>query len=414
MRYVIVGAGLAGGNVAVGLREEGFDGEVILLGDEPGVPFGRPPLSKSYLRGEEDLTGWLVKPPDWYETNTIDLRPSSRVVRIDASGRRVILDDGEIECDAVCIATGCRARLPSLPGQDLEGVCTLRTKADCDAIRTFAHSRGAKAAIVGMSFIGAEVAASLRQLGVEVTAIFPGTGPLSSVLGDQVAARMAEIHRSNGVELITSEQVIGFEGAGRVERVETESGKKIDCTFAVVGMGVQPNVEFLEGSGIALNDGVMVDGLCRTNLETGFAVGDVAEHNHPLFGGIRVEHYNNAEKQGRYVARSMLGKSEPYDYVHSFWSDQYDHKLEYVGFTKNWDRFVVRGDRERFLGFYLMDEVIKAVVGLDRGGDPEGEPESELAACVALIRSRKRMDADRLEDEDFLLSSVGQSGGEPA
>lgn len=400
-RFVIIGGGLAGGNVAVGLREEGFDGEIIILGDEPGIPFGRPPLSKTYLRGKENL--WLVKPSDWYENNAVDLRPDSQAKGLDASGRRVVLQDGEIVCDAICIATGCRPKIPGIEGVDIEGVLPLRRKVHADAIRALAGSDGAKALIAGMSFIGSEVAASLRQLGTEVTAVFPGDGPLVSVLGKEVSSRLTEIHRGKGVELIPRDEVVSFVGKGRVEAATTESGRQIECSFAVLAAGVEPNTEFLEGSGVRTDNGVLVDASCRTNIENVFAAGDVANHDHPIFGRIRIEHYNNSEKQGQHVARSMLGSTQPYDYVHTFWSDQYENKIEYVGYAKDWDEFVIRGDGQRFIGFYLKGRFISAVVGLDRGGDPEMEPDSELAACVPLIRNRTEVDPLRLADEDIAL-----------
>jgi 3-phenylpropionate/trans-cinnamate dioxygenase ferredoxin reductase component len=407
MRIAIVGAGLAGGNVAVGLRDAGFDGEIHLLGAEPGPPFGRPPLSKSYLRDEEDLSGWLVKPEEWYSQHDVVLRPDARVERIDPSGGRIVLvDDDEVLADRVCIATGCRPRRPRIDGADLDNVFVLRTKADCDAIKAAASQPGAKAVVVGMSFIGSEVAASLRQRGVDVTTVFPDGGPLEGVLGDVVARRMAAIHERHGVELLAGETLGSLRGSGAVEEVVTESGRTIGCTFVVLGVGVEPNTGVLDRSGIATDNGVLVDGTCRSSIDNVFAAGDVANHDHPLFGRLRVEHYNNAEKQGRYVAGAMLDQGGPYDYVHTFWSDQYDDKLEYVGFAREWDEFVVRGDveRDRFVGFYMKDGRVLAAMGLNRGGDPEAEPDSELAAAAELIRSRATIDVARLSDESMALA----------
>lgn len=400
MRIVIAGAGLAGGNGAATLREEGYDGEIVLLGAEPGVPFGRPPLSKTYMRGEEDLSGWLVKPAGWYEDNDVRYHPETAVVGVDVTEASVRLGGGErIAFDRLLIATGCRARRPRIPGIDLDGVYTLRTKADCDAIRHRVESRDTHVLVVGMSFIGAEVAASLRMLGCDVTAVFPGPGPLSSVLGDDVASRMAQIHEEQGVRLVPDSKIASFQGDGRVEAATTESGRRIECTTAVVGLGVEPNVEILRDSGVEIDNGVLVDAQCKTNVDGVYACGDVANHDHPLFGRIRVEHYNNAEKHGRHAARAMLGSHAAYDYVHTFWSDQYDHKIEYAGYAKEWDDFVVRGDLEgAFLGFYLKGGVLLAAMGLDRGGDPEAEPDSELAACVPLIG--KRVDASVLRRDD--------------
>ncbi len=406
MRVVVLGAGLAGGNVAAGLRDEGFDGEIVLLGDEATPPFGRPPLSKTYLRAEEDLTSWLPKPIDWYTANDVELRLDGRVDRVDTANSRVIVGGEEITYDRLCLTTGCRPRLPDLPGIDLDGVLPLRTKEQCDEIKRRAV-KGAKAVVVGMSFIGSEVAASLRQLGVDVTAMFPGAGPLANVLGDAVARRMYEIHASQGVRLLPGEKVAAFEGAGRVEKVRTESGRSVECDFAVIGLGVEPNVELLKGSDVKIDNGVVVDVTCRANVPNVYAAGDVANHDHPLFGRIRVEHFNNAEKQARYVARSLLGSVEPFDYVHSFWSDQYDHKIEYIGHARKWDEFVVRGDLDGgFLGFYLKDDVPLAVMGLDRGGDPEAEPNSEMAQCVPLVRKREPVDPRALADEGAELASL--------
>jgi 3-phenylpropionate/trans-cinnamate dioxygenase ferredoxin reductase subunit len=401
MRIVIIGAGLCGGNVAVGLREAGYTDEILLLGDEPGVPFGRPPLSKTYLRDEEDLSGWLVAPGEWYEQHDVGLRPETHVERIDPPGGRVVLvDGGEITCDRLCIATGCRPRVPPVPGIDLDGVHILRTRRNADAIKA-AAARGGRAAVIGMSFIGAEVAASLRQLGLDVVAIFPGSGPLESVLGEDVAHVMSDIHRRHGVELVPNDKVTSFRGAGQVDGIVTASGRVVECDFAVVGVGVEPNVEVVEGSGVGVDNGILVDARCRTSVENVFAAGDVANHDHPLLGRVRVEHYNSAEKQGRYAARSMLGASEPYDYLHSFWSDQYDDKIEYVGHAKTWDGFVTRGDVDggSFLGFYVSDGRLAAAMGLTRGGDPELGPDSELATCARLIRDRTHVEESALADE---------------
>jgi 3-phenylpropionate/trans-cinnamate dioxygenase ferredoxin reductase component len=406
MRIVIIGSGQAGANVAVGLREEGFDGEIILVGDEPGVPFGRPPLSKTYLRDEEGLDGWLVKPEEWYDAHDVDLR-NGRVERIVPAGRRVVLSSGdEITCDRLCIATGCRPRMPDLPGIELDGVFALRTRDDADRIKA-AATTGAKAVIAGMGFIGSEVAASLCQIGVEVAAVSSGIGPFASVLGDEVSRRMTDVHREHGVQVIANAKVTGFRGAARVEQVTTDAGDAIDCSFVVAGFGVDPNVGFTLGSGIDVDDGIVVDRTCETSVPGVYAVGDVASHDHPLFGRVRVEHYNNAEKQGRHVAKALLGGTDPYDYVHTFWSDNYDHKIEYVGHAKRWDEFVVRGDvDDAFLGFYVADGVLRAAVGFDRGGDPELEPESELATVAELIRRRTRVDARSLADETVALTSV--------
>jgi 3-phenylpropionate/trans-cinnamate dioxygenase ferredoxin reductase component len=404
---VIVGGGLAGGNAAATLREEGFAGPVVIIGREPGVPFGRPPLSKTYLRSAEDLEGWYVRPAGWYAEHGVDIRSAS-VAGIDPAAHTVVLGPGEeVSYQKVLIATGGRNRRLGIPGAELPGIHYLRTVAECDAIKQEAVA-GRRAVVVGMGFIGCEVAASLTQLGVQVTAIFPGRAPLDRVLGGQVGALIGAIHRANGVELRPGDQVAAFEGAERLEAIVTATGHRVPCDFAVAGIGVEPDIPAVAGSSIAEDNGVLVDELCRTSAADVYAAGDVANHLHPLFGRIRVEHYNNAEKQGTAAARSMLGSTAPYDYVHSFWSDQYEHTIEYVGHVAKWDEFVVRGSVEegKLVGFYLVDGVVRAAIGLDRGGDPELDRDSEMAASARLVAARARPARGVLADEHADLWSL--------
>jgi 3-phenylpropionate/trans-cinnamate dioxygenase ferredoxin reductase component len=402
---VIVGGGMAGGNAAATLRQEGFAGPVVLISREPGVPFGRPPLSKTYLRSEEDLNGWYVRPDGWFADHDVELRSGAVAVAVDPGAHAVRLDSGdELGYEKVLIATGGRNRRLAIPGAGLRGVHYLRTVAECDAIRGEVVP-GRRAVVVGMGFIGCEVAASLTQLGVQVTAVFSGRAPLERVLGSQIGALISANHRANGVELRSGDQVASFEGTERVEAVVTAAGHRIACDFVVAGVGIEPDIPDVA---VAQENGILVDELCRASAPGVYAAGDVANHLHPLFGRIRVEHYNNAEKHGAAAARSMLGSTAPYDYLHTFWSDQYEHKIEYVGHADKWDEFVVRGseDEGRLIGFYLADGVVRAAVGLDRGGDPELEPDSEMAACARLVSARARPDPATLADERANLWSL--------
>jgi 3-phenylpropionate/trans-cinnamate dioxygenase ferredoxin reductase subunit len=403
---VIIGAGMCGGNAAVTLREEGYKERVVLVGDEPEAPFGRPPLSKTYLRGEEDLAAWVVKPPNWYDENNIE-RLHARVVAIDTQARELVLEGAgkHVAYEQVLLAPGGRNVRPAIPGVDLPGVLGLRTLTDCDAIKALAVP-GKRAVVVGMGFIGSEVAASLRQLGVSVSGVLSGTGPLARVLGDDVGTTMAAIHREHGVELLMDDRVVAFMGDGRVERVVTGRGATVECDFAVTGTGIKPAVELAAASGIPVDNGILVDDRCRTNIAGVYAAGDVANQSHPLFGRVRAEHYNNAERQGRAAARSMLGATDAYDDLLSFWSDQYEDAIEYVGYAPHWDQFVVRGSREerRFIGFYLRDGRVRAVMGLNRGGDPELDEGGELFAAKALVRNRVAVAASALADEAIDLS----------
>jgi 3-phenylpropionate/trans-cinnamate dioxygenase ferredoxin reductase component len=219
---------------------------------------------------------------------------------------------------------------------------------------------------------------------------------------------MADIHREHGADLVPRDRVLRFEGSAHLERVVTRNGAQLECDFAVVGAGIEPNVALLAGTPITLDNGVLVDANCRTDVEGVYAAGDVANHLHPLFGRVRVEHYNNAEKMGRAVGRSIVGNEAPFGYVHSFWSDQYEHKLEYVGHAPTWDRFVVRGSAEgrQFVGLYIRDGMLIAAVGLNRGGDPELDEKSELHACQELIARRAVVPVDVLGDERTYLADL--------
>jgi 3-phenylpropionate/trans-cinnamate dioxygenase ferredoxin reductase subunit len=335
-------------------------------------------------------------------------RLEASVAAVDVAARVVVLDSGqELEYQKVLIATGGRNRGLAVPGAQLPGIHYLRTLAECDAIKQEA-TPNRDAVVVGMGFIGCEVAASLTQLGVHVTAIFPGRAPLERVLGDEIGAAFGAIHRANGVELHDQDQITGFEGTERVEAALTANGARVDCDFVVVGIGIEPEMPTFAGQPVAQSNGVLVDESCRASAPNVYAAGDVANHLHPVFGRVRVEHYNNGELMGRAAARSMLGSTAPYDYIHSFWSDQYEHKLEYVGHATNWDQFVIRGSLEerKLVGFYLLEGQVRAAVGLDRGGDPELDSGSEMAACARLVGARARPSPGQLGDERVDLWSL--------
>ena len=412
-RIVIIGAGLAGATAAVTLRDEGFDGEIQLIGAERQLPYNRPPLSKGYLRGEERLEDQLVNPPGIYAEKSIRLGLGTRAMAIDATKKHVEVEDGErIAYDRLLVATGGRNRSVSIPGAELDGVLQLRTVEESDRIRARAQ-RGRRAVVVGLGFIGSEVAASLRQLGVEVTALAPDRAPLARVLGGDVGEVLAAIHREKGVELVLGDSVAAFEGSGRVERVRATSGRLIECDFVVAGIGIVPNTELLAAAGARVDNGVLVDEHCRTSLPDVYAAGDVTNHQHPIFGRLRVEHWNNGFQQGKAAARAMLGGTRPYDYLHTFWSDQYEHMIEYVGFAKSGDRVVFRGRPEtrKFLGFYVKDGLVRAAVGINRGGDPEDpKADGELKSVVSLIRDRLKVQPERLADEDVDLRRLVETG----
>jgi len=404
--FVIVGASLAGGGAAATLRQEGFDGRVVLIGAEPQPPYERPPLSKEYLRGESPFERALVQPHGFYDENGIETRFGVRAARVDAAGKAVELDDGErVAYEKLLVATGGRNRSFPIPGLDLEGIYSLRTVADSDGIRA-EIAPGRKAVVVGMGFIGSEVAASLRQSGVDVVVIDRNEVPLRRVLGEEVGRVMEEIHRDHGTTMIFEDTVAAFEGDGRVERVTTGRGHRIECDFVVVGLGVEPVTDLLAGTGVEIDNGVVVDEYCRTGVEGIYAAGDVANHYHPVFGRrIRVEHWQNALKQGPAAARNMLEKGEPYDEIPWFWSDQYEHNLQYAGFHTEWDELVVRGSMEErnFVAFYRKDRRILAAVAVNRGKD--------LRRSMPLIKAREPLDAAKLCDLDVDLRELASVAG---
>jgi 3-phenylpropionate/trans-cinnamate dioxygenase ferredoxin reductase component len=386
---VIVGAGLAGANAALEVGRLAPAAHVTLIGLESHPPYQRPPLSKGFLRGTEPFADAIVAPQTEYERLRIELMLGRRVVRLEPETKRIVLDGDEvIPFDRALIATGGRKRHLRFPGADREGIFDLRTVEDSERIQAAARS-GGRAVVIGLGFIGCEVSASLRTLGLEVTAIDPGQVPLARVLGPEVGAVIAELHRAHGVQLVLGDAVDRLEGTDRVERVVTKSGRIIDCDFVVAGIGIDPEVDLLRSAGARISNGVEVDEFCRTSLADIYAAGDIAYHAHPLFGRVRVEHYNNAEKQGRAAAASLLERGAPYDYVHSFWSDQFDQTLEYVGFADAWDGIRVEGSLKDmdFIVRYTRGGKLLAAAAMGRGGDPEGSEPSELRDIANEIRA---------------------------
>lgn len=401
----IVGASLAGATAAAALREEGFDGRVVLVGAEPQLPYDRPPLSKGYLRGETPFEKTLLRPPEFYRERAIEMRLGTTVVAVDRQARAVQLEGGDrLAFDKLLIATGGRNRRFPIPGLDLPGIYDLRTVADADRIRG-AIASGGRAVVVGMGFIGAEVAASLRARGATVTAIEPFKTPLFRVLGEEVGHVVEGLHRDHGVELVLGDAVAAFEGDGRVERAVTRNGQRFECDLAVVGLGIEPVTDPIAGAGVSLDNGIVVDEYCRTNVPGIYAAGDVANHYHPLLERhLRVEHWQNAVKQGTAAARSMLGRGQPYDEVHWFWSDQYDANIQYAGFHTAWDALVVRGSlpARKFVAFYLKDGRVDAAVAINQGRD--------LRRALPIIKSRVPVDPARLRDPDVDLRTLAPPG----
>ena len=328
---VIVGGGLAGAKAAEALRDEGYDGRLVLLGEEHRRPYERPPLSKDYLRGEAELASAYVHEPGWYDAQSVELRTGTVVTAIDRAAHEVELDGGErIGWDRLLIATGAEPRRLPLPGADLDGVLYLRSVEDSDRLKAVIAA-GGRLVVVGAGWIGSETAASARQGGMEVTVLERLAVPLETVLGPTLGALYGDIHRDHGVELLTGVEVEALEGDGRVERVRLGDGRTIDCAAVLVGVGVAPRTGLAEAAGLEVDNGILVDGMLRAAPDV-FAAGDVANILHPFYGRrVRVEHWANALNQGPAAARNMLGREEPYDRLPYFFSDQYDVGMEYSG-----------------------------------------------------------------------------------
>jgi 3-phenylpropionate/trans-cinnamate dioxygenase ferredoxin reductase subunit len=401
MTVLVVGASLAGASVAATLRDEGYEGEIALVGAEPELPYERPPLSKGYLVGTTPREKLLVRPEGFWADHDVELVLGTPVVRVDATGRMVELAGGRLLAwSSLVIATGASPRRLRVPGAELAGVYDLRTLADSDRIRDEA-TPGRRAVVVGMGFIGAEAASTLRELGLEVVAVEPLSAPLERALGPLIGAAIGSLHAEHGVVAYYGEGVEAFEGDRRVERVVTSTGRRIECDFVVAGIGVAPEVGFLEGSGVVLDNGVVVDAHCRTTVAGVFAAGDVANHFHPLAGRhIRVEHWRNAIEQGAAAARSLLGKGQPYAEVHWFWSDQHGANIQYAGHHTGHEQIVVRGSLEerKLVAFYLDAGRVTAAVAIDSGRD--------LRRAQALIRAGVQVDPTRLADPEVDLREL--------
>ena len=339
--FVIVGGGLAGAKAAETLRTEGFEGRLALIGAEAELPYERPPLSKSYLAGESTLAEARVHDRSFYDEHDVEL-VAGAATTLDVPSREVGLADGtRIGYDRLLIATGAVPRRPPIDGADLDGVRVLRTVADADALREVIRRRG-RLAVIGAGWIGSEVAATARSQGADVALIEHADTPLQHVLGPQLGAFFADLHRGHGVRMAMGATVTRIEAGPRVVLAD---GSAIDADAIVLGVGVAPATALAQAAGLHVEDGVVADAQLRTSADGVFAAGDVASVFHPRYARhVRVEHWANAADQGAAAARSMLDRGEAYTKVPYFFSDQYDLGMEYFGLHARGDRLVVRGD----------------------------------------------------------------------
>jgi 3-phenylpropionate/trans-cinnamate dioxygenase ferredoxin reductase subunit len=401
--FVIVGAGLAGAKAAQTLREEGFDGAVVLIGEEPERPYERPPLSKSLLLGDAEPDSTFVHEAGWYAEHDVDLRTATLAVAVDRAARHLRLADGEvIGYDKLLLTTGCTPRALAVPGADLDGVLPLRTLSDSARIAA-ALVDGARIVIVGAGWIGLEVAAAARQRGATVTVVETADLPLQRVLGDEIARVFADLHRDHDVTFHFATQVREIRGDGRVCSVLLADGTELACDTVVVGVGVRPNTDLAEQAGLAIDNGIVVDEFLRTADPNIYAAGDVANAYHPLLGRhVRVEHWANALNSGPAVARTMLGQPVSYDELPYFYTDQYDLGMEYTGHVAPGDpvQIVIRGHvaKREFIAFWTAGGRVLAGMNVNIW--------DVTPSIQQLIRSARPIDPVRLADADIPLDQL--------
>jgi len=409
--FVIVGASLAGAKAAETLRAEGFDGRLVLIGEEAERPYERPMLSKEYLRGEKPAAKLYVHDEGFYADNGIELMTGTRVQSLDPGAHEITLAGGaRMSYSRLLLSTGAAPRRLPLPGADLSGVAYLRAMGESDALRA-AITAASRVVVIGAGWIGSEVAASARHLGAEVAIVAPEAVPLVRVLGPEVGGVYRDLHAGHGVDLHLSTQIEAIVGDGAASGVRTTDGVVIEGDLVVVGVGVTPRVELAKLAGLTVENGIVVDEFLATSVPDVFAAGDVAATWNTRYNKrIRMEHWANALNQGPVAARNMLGQHTAYEKLPYFYSDQYDLGVEYNGYADDWDRVVVRGDRSgpEFLAFWLKDG--RVLAGMNANIWDQGDD------IKALIRSGASIDPDRLADPsvplaDLLASPAAKADG---
>ena len=397
--FVIIGGGLGGAKAAETLRHEGFDGRVVLLGEESHLPYERPPLSKSLLRGETPAHEAFVHGPRFYEDNDVELRLGRSVTSVDVRHRRLGFGGGEeIAYQKLLLATGAEPRRLSVPGSDLSAVHYLRTLHDCERLAA-ALGEGRRLVVIGAGWIGSEVAASARQMGTDVAMVEVGALPLERVLGAEVASFYRDLHAGKGVELHFGVGVTEIRGSHDEAEVVLNDGSRVGADAILVGIGVTARDELARLNGLAVDNGVLTDEYLATSDPDVYAAGDVANSWHPVLGRrVRLEHWSAALNQGPVAALNMMGRPTPYEKLPYFFSDQYDVGMEYTGLASGWDQVVIRGDRAagEFIAFWLQGGRIQA--GMNVNIWDQTESISRLIGAG--------VDADRLGDPGIGLEDL--------
>ena len=399
---IIIGAGQAAGQLTVSLRSEGFDGRIIMIGEEPYKPYQRPPLSKHYLAGQVGPERVYFRPDDFYEKADVELLLNTRASTIDRAGHTVVLANGNrVQYDKLALATGSRVKRLTLPGADLQGLLYLRTLDDSNAIRQHLES-GSKLVVVGGGYIGLEAAAIAVKKGVAVTVLEMEDRLMSRTATPATAEFYRQVHKAAGVEIRTGVRVKGFAGTdGRLEAVLCADGTRIPADCAVIGIGIEPNSELAAAAGLATDNGIVVDDYARTDDPCIVAAGDCTNHPNPRLGRrLRLEAVPNALAQARVAAAPLCGTFKPYDEIPWFWSDQYDLKLQIVGLWQGCDQTIVRGDpaQRSFLVFCFREQSLLAVEAVN---NPK-----EFIACKKLLAAGKRITPEQAADTSVALQQL--------
>jgi len=406
VEFLLVGGGLAAGNCARHLREQGATGEILMVGREPDPPYNRPPLSKTYVRGEESREDIMFRPAEWYAEQRVDVLTRTSVASLDVEARTAKLSNKEdVRFDKALLATGSNVRILRVPGAQLDGIHYLRTIGNSDALRE-ELARAERIALIGGSYIGTELSASFSKLGKQCELIMLESVTLEGVYGEEVGRFFQDTLTSHGVRVHGSQELERFEGEGdRVERVVTKSGLEIECDFVVIGAGVTPDIMLAQRAGLETDTGVLVDRYLESSVEGVFAAGDIAEYDSVVHDRrLRIEHWDVAFNQGKYAALNLLGQKQEYDVVPYFWSDLADWtSMEYVGPAKDWDEIWIRGsiaDGE-FTAFYVKDARLAAALTVGRSDD--------LTVAARLLKEKTDIEGlrERIENLNADIAELG-------
>lgn len=408
-RCIVIGASHAAAQLIASLRQEGWDGEILVISDEPHLPYHRPPLSKAFLSGEKSAESLAIRPAAFYQKQGVAFR-QGRVIAINPGQQTLTLGGGEgqgererevLSYDKLALCTGARVRKVDLPGCNLSGIHYLRDLADAESIKA-SVVEGRRAVIVGGGYVGLEAAASLTQLGMQVTVLERGSRLLRRVTAPEVSDFYHRVHRESGVRIHTNVSVAGFSGNGRVEKVLGTDGVEFPADLVVIGVGVLPNTELVERAGLVVDNGIVVDEFCRTNDPNIVAAGDCANQFNKLYGcRVRLESVPNATEQGKIAAASLCGHSKSFKSLPWFWSDQYDLKLQIAGLSQGYDQVIVRGDRHSgrsFAVFYLKEGRLIAADCINR---PQ-----EFMLSKRIIAQKLAVQPQRLGDDSVPVKEL--------